>query len=157
MEREQILIPDNLLVKLTEIASKNETKKIGFLIYDPKTKKVICSYHVFDDVNNLSKEDEEIITKRQLLIDKLVLEFGFDVIGYQTKYEEGDVFKARKNFPEGYKHVYVSPKTFGYVPALTNNLELILYKPTKLDLEISNDVSGQITDLEKEYGIKGAS
>jgi len=157
MEREQILIPDNLLVKLNEIASKIKTKKVGFLIYDPKTKKVICPYHMFDDVDNFSKEEEEIVTKRQDLVDKLVLEFGFDVIGYQTQYEDGDVWKVRKNFPEGYKHVCVSSKTVGYVPALTNNLDLVSYKPTKLDTEISIDVLDQIKDLEKERGIMGAT
>jgi hypothetical protein len=157
MEREQIYIADNLLVKLSETANKVKTKEIGFLVYDPKTKKVICAYQMFDDSNNFSKEEEEIVTKKQELVDKLVLEFGFDVIGYQTKYEEGDVFKVRKNFPEGYKHVYVSPKTFGYIPALTNNLDLVAYKPGKLDLEITKDILDQIKDLEKERGIMGAS
>ena len=147
---ERILVPESILKEVQERAGKTDENTIGYLIFDPKTKKVLCFYEIYNKA--YIPEKEETGAKREMLVDSLATDFGLEVVGYQTRYAIGDMEKIKQSALPNYKHAYIS-KSKNFISPITGTFELVPYQPKPEDLEILKDLKEHVSTLEHRLGI----
>jgi hypothetical protein len=151
---ERILVPEPILQEVRDSARKTDENTIGYLIFDPKTKKVLCFYEIYNKAQITEGTDMgDIMSKKEQLVNDLANDFGFDVIGYQTHYSVGDMKKIMQNAIPNYKHAYIS-KSKNFVKPIVGTFELVPYQPKPEDIELANDLKEHVSNLEDKLGIK---
>jgi hypothetical protein len=151
---ERILVPETVLREVRDSARKTDENTIGYLIFDLKTKKVLCFYEIYNKAQITDGTNTDAVaSKKEQLVNELANDFGFGTIGYQTLYSTGDMDKIKQSALPGYKHAYIA-KSKNFVSPITGNFELVPYQPKPEDLEITTDLKEHIGALENKLGIK---